>query len=116
MAKTIGTLALLAWLAAAGISYISFDWSFGYAAERVIPPMWGFGCAPELDQDACVNWESAFADGWWRASVILALSYGWALALACLIWRKWTTIGAKEKSAGLSRAIQAERRRVKREK
>lgn len=117
MAKAIGILALLAWLAAAGISYISFGWDFSHTIANVVSPMWGLGCAADANQGACVNWGNAFDEGRWRAFVILSISYGWAVALACLIWRKWTTIDAKERrpKPAASRAIQAERRRVKRE-
>ena len=113
MTKTLGVLAFLAFVCAAAYSVIWADESPRNLVSTAILPLWGIegaSCAdPFVD---CWAW-STVSENWWGILYAASLAYGWAIALACLVWRKWNSICPTERRHRFSaaQAIARERER-----
>ena len=113
MAKTIGILAFLAFICAGAYSVIWAGDSPRNLVATAILPLWGVGASNCADPFVeCWTW-SAMSEVWWKIPYAASLAYGWALALACLIWRRWNSICPTERRHRFSaaQAISRERER-----
>ena len=104
MTKTIGILAFLAFICAGAYSVIWMGESPRSLVATAILPLWGVDVADCADPFAeCWTW-SAVSTVWWGVPYAASLAYGWAIALACLIWRKWNSICPTERRHQFSAA------------
>ena len=103
MVKTVGILAFLAFIGAAAYSLVGMGETPSAMLTMAILPLWGVDVA-DCDNPLVECWTWSAVSGW-GIPYTFALAYGWAIALACLIWRKWTTIDSSERQFSEAQAL-----------
>ena len=124
MAKVIGILALVAFLAAIVVSLKVFGRPIPQIFTTIMLPLMGMESLGECGNWACIGWdEIRHTSGWWNVPFAkwwafpyaFAIAFGWLIAIGCLVWHNWECVTEMWQSMEASYANRQKRKRIERE-